>query len=150
MIGSVGEPSNIPRSCSNAVSYTHLDVYKRQMLTGEALPVSKRPGDTVAGGTVNQTGTFVFRANRVGEETVLAQIIAAVRQAQNSKPPIGRLADQVAAIFVPTVLIIAVLTALVWFNFGPQPPLGFLLVTTLTVLIIACPCACLLYTSRCV
>ena len=111
------------------------------MLTGEALPVSKRPGDTVAGGAVNQTGTFVFRANRVGEETVLAQIIAAVRQAQNSKPPIGRLADQVAAIFVPTVLIIAVLTALVWFNFGPQPPLGFLLVTTLTVLIIACPCA---------
>lgn len=111
------------------------------MLTGEALPVSKRPGDAVAGGTLNQTGTFVFRANRVGEDTVLAQIIAAVRQAQNSKPPIGRLADQVAAIFVPAVLIIAVLTALVWFNVGPQPPFGFMLVTTLTVLIIACPCA---------
>ncbi|MER2527789.1 MAG: heavy metal translocating P-type ATPase [Candidatus Competibacter denitrificans] len=111
------------------------------MLTGEALPVSKRPGDAVAGGTLNQTGTFVLRANRVGEDTVLAQIIAAVRQAQNSKPPIGRLADQVAAIFVPAVLIIAVLTALVWFNVGPQPPFGFMLVTTLTVLIIACPCA---------
>ena len=76
------------------------------MLTGEALPVSKRPGDAVAGGTLNQTGTFVFRANRVGEDTVLAQIIAAVRQAQNSKPTTGRLADQVAAIFVPAVLII--------------------------------------------
>ncbi len=111
------------------------------MLTGEPLPVSKRVGDPVTGGTVNQGGSFVFRATRVGADTVLAHIIASVRQAQNSKPPIGRLADRVAAIFVPSVLIVAVLTALAWFNFGPEPRAGFMLVTTLTVLIIACPCA---------
>ncbi len=111
------------------------------MLTGEPLPVHKREGDPVTGGTVNQAGTFIFRATRVGTDTVLAHIIASVRQAQNSKPPIGRLADQVAAVFVPSVLIIAVLTALAWFNFGPEPRLSYLLVATLTVLIIACPCA---------
>ena len=111
------------------------------MLTGEPLPVSKRVGDPVTGGTVNQGGSFVFRATRVGADTVLAHIIASVRQAQNSKLPIGRLADRVAAIFVPSVLIVAVLTALAWFNFGPEPRAGFMLVTTLTVLIIACPCA---------
>lgn len=111
------------------------------MLTGEPLPVVKREGDSVTGGTVNQSGTFVFQATRVGEDTVLAQIIASVRQAQNSKPPLGRLADRVAAVFVPSVLIVAVLTALAWFNFGPEPRAGFVLVTTLTVLIIACPCA---------
>ena len=111
------------------------------MLTGEPLPAVKREGDAVTGGTLNESGTFVFRATRVGEDTVLAQIIASVRQAQNSKPPLGRLADRVAAIFVPAVLIVAALTALAWFNFGPEPRLGFMLVTTLTVLIIACPCA---------
>ncbi len=111
------------------------------MLTGEPLPVVKQAGDAVTGGTVNQTGTFVFRAARVGEDTVLAHIVASVRQAQNSKPPIGRLADQVAAVFVPSVLIVAVLTALAWFNFGPEPRIGYILVTSLTVLIIACPCA---------
>ncbi len=111
------------------------------MLTGEPLPLLKQVGDTVTGGTVNQSGSFVFRATRVGEDTVLAHIIASVRQAQNSKPPIGRLADRVAAVFVPTVLIIAVLTALAWFNFGPEPRAGYVLVTSLTVLIIACPCA---------
>ena len=111
------------------------------MLTGEPLPVGKQPGDPVTGGSLNQTGSFIFRATRVGADTVLAHIIDRVRQAQNSKPPMGRLADQVAAIFVPTVLIIAVLTALAWFNFGPEPKIGYMLVTTLTVLIIACPCA---------
>ncbi|MDG4596259.1 MAG: heavy metal translocating P-type ATPase [Candidatus Contendobacter sp.] len=111
------------------------------MLTGEPLPVTKRGGDPVTGGTVNQGGGFVFRATRVGADTVLAHIIASVRQAQNSKPPIGRLADRVAAVFVPSVLIVAVLTALAWFNFGPEPRAGFMLVTALTVLIIACPCA---------
>ena len=111
------------------------------MLTGEPLPVSKQPGDTVTGGSLNQTGSFIFRATRVGADTVLAHIIDRVRQAQNSKPPIGRLADQVAAVFVPSVLIIAVLTALAWFNFGPEPKISYMLVTTLTVLIIACPCA---------
>ncbi|MFZ1859759.1 MAG: heavy metal translocating P-type ATPase, partial [Candidatus Competibacter sp.] len=111
------------------------------MLTGEALPVVKREGDAVTGGTLNESGSFIFRAIRVGEETVLAHIIASVRQAQNSKPPLGRLADRVAAVFVPAVLIVAVLTALAWFNVGPEPRGGFMLVTTLTVLIIACPCA---------
>ena len=111
------------------------------MLTGEPLPVGKHPGDPVTGGTLNQTGGFVFRATRVGEDTVLAQIIASVRQAQNSKPPIGRLVDRVASVFVPAVLIFAVLTALAWFNFGPEPRPSYMLVTTLTVLIIACPCA---------
>lgn len=111
------------------------------MLTGEPLPVVKREGDSVTGGTLNGTGGFVFRATRVGADTVLARIIASVRQAQNSKPPIGRLADRVAAVFVPSVLIVAVLTALAWFNFGPEPKAGYMLVTTLTVLIVACPCA---------
>ncbi len=111
------------------------------MLTGEPLPVVRREGDAVTGGTLNKTGTFVFRATRVGEDTVLAHIVASVRQAQNSKPPIGRLADRVAAVFVPAVLIVAVLAALAWFNFGPEPKAGYMLVTTLTVLIIACPCA---------
>ena len=111
------------------------------MLTGEPLPVAKQTGDPVTGGSLNKTGSVVFRATRVGADTMLAQIIASVRQAQNSKPPIGRLADQVASVFVPAVLIVAVLTALAWFNFGPEPRIGFMLVTTLTVLIIACPCA---------
>lgn len=111
------------------------------MLTGEALPVTKAEGDPVTGGSLNQSGTLIFRATRVGEATLLAQIIASVRQAQGSKPPIAKLADQVAAVFVPSVLIIAVLTALAWFNFGPEPRLSYMLVTSLTVLIIACPCA---------
>jgi len=111
------------------------------MLTGEPLPVAKQVGDSVTGGAMNKTGSFVFRAHRVGADTMLAQIIASVRQAQNSKPPIGRLADQVAAVFVPAVLIVAVLTALAWFNFGPEPRMSYMLVTALTVLIIACPCA---------
>lgn len=111
------------------------------MLTGEPLPVTKRVGDPVTGGTVNQGGGFVFRATRIGADTVLAHIVASVRQAQNSKPPIGRLADRVAAVFVPSVLIVAVLTALAWFNLGPEPRASYMLVTTLTVLIIACPCA---------
>ncbi|MFZ1642800.1 MAG: heavy metal translocating P-type ATPase [Candidatus Contendobacter sp.] len=111
------------------------------MLTGEPLPTTKRAGDPVTGGTLNQTGTFVFRATRVGETTVLAHIIASVRQAQASKPPIARLADRVAAVFVPSVLIVAVLTTLAWFNFGPEPRLSYMLVASLTVLIIACPCA---------
>ncbi len=111
------------------------------MLTGEPLPVAKQAGDWVTGGALNKTGSFIFRAARVGADTMLAHIIASVRQAQNSKPPIGRLADRVAAIFVPAVLIVAVLTALAWFNVGPEPQASYMLVTTLTVLIIACPCA---------
>ncbi len=111
------------------------------MLTGEPLPVAKQTGDSVTGGTLNASGSFLFRATRIGEETVLARIIEMVRRAQNSKPAIGRLADRISAVFVPSVLIIAVVTFLVWFNIGPAPVIGFALVATMTVLVIACPCA---------
>ncbi len=111
------------------------------MLTGEPLPVVKKEGDPVTGGTLNKTGSFLFKTTRVGKDTALARIIELVRQAQNSKPAIGRLADRVAGVFVPSVMIIAVLTALAWFNFGPDPRLSYMLVTAMTVLIIACPCA---------
>lgn len=111
------------------------------MLTGEPIPVEKQVGDEVVGGTINKLGTFLFRATRIGKDTALAQIIEMVRQAQNAKPAIGRLADKISAIFVPTVLIIAVLTLLSWFNVGPEPKVSYMLVATMTVLIIACPCA---------
>jgi P-type Cu+ transporter len=111
------------------------------MLTGEPLPVEKQPGDEVVGGTINVAGTFLYQARRIGKDTVLAQIIEMVRQAQASKPAIARLVDRVSAVFVPTVLIVAVFTFLAWYNFGPVPVLTYALVTTVTVLIIACPCA---------
>ncbi|MFO6423791.1 copper-translocating P-type ATPase [Motilimonas sp. KMU-193] len=111
------------------------------MLTGEPIPVAKQVGDKVAAGTVNGSGSIVLEAKQVGSETVLAQIINMVSQAQNSKPPISHLADRVSAIFVPSVMIIAILTALAWYNFGPAPSLVYMLVTATAVLIIACPCA---------
>jgi len=111
------------------------------MLTGEPLPVAKKTGDAVTGGTLNASGSCVFRATRIGEETVLARIIEIVRRAQNSKPAIGRLADKISAIFVPSVLILAVVTFLAWINLGPAPAASFALVATMTVLVIACPCA---------
>ncbi|WP_417598596.1 heavy metal translocating P-type ATPase [Oceanospirillum sp.] len=111
------------------------------MLTGEPMPVSKKKKDEVTAGTLNQSGTIRIRTLRVGSDTALAKIIDQVRQAQNAKPSLGRLADKVAAVFVPSVLIIAVLTALAWFNFGPEPVSAYMLVTTMTVLVIACPCA---------
>jgi Cu+-exporting ATPase len=117
---------------------SHVD---ESMLTGEPVPVSKKVGDEVVGGSVNKSGSFLFKATRIGKDTALSQIIEMVRKAQNTKPEIGRLADKVSSIFVPTVLIIAVLTMLAWFNFGPQPQLTYMLVTTMAVLIIACPCA---------
>ncbi len=109
------------------------------MISGEPLPVDKVKGDEVIGGTINTSGTFLYQVKRIGKDTVLAQIIEMVRTAQGSKPAIGKLVDKVAGIFVPTVLIIAVLTFLAWFNFGPN--LSFAIVATMTVLIIACPCA---------
>ncbi len=109
------------------------------MLTGEPLPVEKHKGDQVTAGTLNRTGTLLYRAEKIGHETALARIIEMVRQAQNTKPAIGRLADKVASVFVPSVLIIAVLTFLVWFNFGPG--IAYVFEATMTVLIIACPCA---------
>ncbi len=117
---------------------SHVD---ESMLTGEPVPAEKTKGDVVVGGTINKTGSFLFRANRIGKDTALSRIIEMVRKAQNTKPEIGRLADRVSAIFVPAVLIIAVMTMLAWFNFGPAPRITYMLVTTMAVLIIACPCA---------
>ncbi|MDZ7375677.1 MAG: heavy metal translocating P-type ATPase, partial [candidate division KSB1 bacterium] len=111
------------------------------MLTGEALPVKKSIGDTVIGATINKTGSFQFRATKVGKDTVLAQIIRLVQEAQGSKAPIQRLADFVASIFVPVVIGIAILAFFIWWRFGPEPKLIYALVTFVTVLIIACPCA---------
>jgi Cu+-exporting ATPase len=117
---------------------SHVD---ESMLTGEPVPVTKKVGNEVVGGSVNKSGSFLFKATRIGKDTALSQIIDMVRKAQNTKPEIGRLADKVSAIFVPIVLIISVLTMLAWFNFGPPPQLTYMLVTTMAVLIIACPCA---------
>jgi Cu+-exporting ATPase len=111
------------------------------MLTGEPMPVEKKTGDEVVGATFNKSGSFLFQAKHIGADTALARIIEMVRRAQSSKPAIGRLADKISAVFVPSVLIIAVLTFLAWFNLGPEPRFSFSLVATMTVLIIACPCA---------
>ncbi|MBD2527873.1 heavy metal translocating P-type ATPase [Nostoc sp. FACHB-133] len=109
------------------------------MVTGESVPVKKQPGDEVIGATINKTGSFKFRATRVGSDTVLAQIVQLVQQAQGSKAPIQRLADQVTGWFVPAVIAIALLTFIIWFNFTGNVTLA--LITTVGVLIIACPCA---------
>lgn len=111
------------------------------MLTGEAEAVSKQAGDSVTGGTQNTTGSLLIEVSRIGADTVLAQIINQVREAQSSKPAIGRLTDKIAAVFVPVVVAIAVLTFIVWSLFGPAPALSYALVTAMTVLVIACPCA---------
>ena len=111
------------------------------MLTGEPMPVEKAVGNDVAAGTINKSGSILFEAARVGKDTALAQIIDMVKRAQNSKPPIGRLADVISAYFVPVVMIIAVVSALIWLNFGPDPRVAFAIVSATTVLIIACPCA---------
>ena len=111
------------------------------MITGESMPVEKESGSHVIGGTVNGTGSFVMRAERVGTETLLAQIVRQVSQAQRSRAPIQRLADRVAAWFVPAVIAIAVITFIVWSFFGPEPRFAHGLVNAVAVLIIACPCA---------
>ncbi|MBI3997791.1 MAG: heavy metal translocating P-type ATPase [Armatimonadetes bacterium] len=111
------------------------------MITGESMPVEKAEGDEVIGATINKTGTFRFRATKVGRDTALAQIIRLVEEAQGTKAPIQRLADKVAAYFVPAVIGIALLTAGVWLLFGPQPALTYALLNFVAVLIIACPCA---------
>lgn len=111
------------------------------MLTGEPIPVTKAPGDEVAAGTLNDSGALIFEATRIGHQTALAQIINQVKKAQNTKPAIGRLADTISAIFVPSVMIIAIIAALVWYNVGPEPKVAYMLVAIMSVLIIACPCA---------
>ena len=137
------------------------------MVTGESMPVTKKVGDAVIGATINGTGALRYRATKVGADTMLAQIIKLVREAQGSKAPIQRLADRVSGYFVPAVIVIAVWTFAAWTLFGPPPVFIFALVAAVLVLIIACPCAlglatpmsitvgtgkgaCLLYTSRCV
>lgn len=111
------------------------------IVTGESVPVDKQQGDVVVGASVNKTGAFTFRATKVGADTALARIVRMVEQAQSSKPPIGRLVDQVSSYFVPTVMIVAILTFLAWFNFGPEPAVNHAVVTMVAVLVIACPCA---------
>jgi len=111
------------------------------MLTGEPMAVSKKTGDKVVAGSINKSGTLLFKATHIGSETTLANIINMVKRAQNSKPSIGRLADVISGIFVPTVMIIAVLAGLAWLNFGPEPSIAYAVVAVTTVLIIACPCA---------
>jgi len=111
------------------------------MLTGEPMPVSKGEGDEVSAGTLNTHGSIIYKATRVGSETALAQIIRLVKKAQGSKPAIGRLADKISSVFVPSVMLIAVVSALVWYNVGPEPAVVHMMVAATTVLIIACPCA---------
>lgn len=111
------------------------------MLTGEPIPVEKIAGSKVAAGTMNQKGSFLFKATRIGRDTALAQIIKSVRQAQNSKPEIAKLADKISAVFVPAVVAISVFTFFVWWIFADELALGYAFVTSMTVLVIACPCA---------
>jgi Cu+-exporting ATPase len=111
------------------------------MVTGESIPIDKGPGDEVTGGTQNRTGAFRFRVTRTGEDTLVAQIVRLVEEAQGSKAPIQRLVDRIAAIFVPIVFAIAIASALAWLLFGPAPRLGYALSAFVAVLIIACPCA---------
>ena len=111
------------------------------MVTGESLPVEKTVGDSVIGATINQTGSFLMIAEKVGSETMLAQIVSMVSQAQRSRAPIQRLADKVSQYFVPAVVVIAAITFFAWWQFGPEPRLAYALVNAVAVLIIACPCA---------
>ncbi|WP_373491373.1 heavy metal translocating P-type ATPase [Parasphingorhabdus sp.] len=111
------------------------------MITGEPIPVQKAEGDVVTGGTVNQTGSFIMTAERVGKDTLLAKIVQMVAEAQRSRAPIQKLADTVAGLFVPAVVLIAIATFIVWAIWGPEPALAYGLVNAVAVLIIACPCA---------
>src|ERR1035437_9251336 len=114
---------------------------EESMITGEPLPVEKTVGDKVIGGTVNGPGSFVMRAERIGSETLLGQIVNMVAEAQRSRAPIQGIADKVAGIFVPVVLAVALITFGIWIGFGPEPRLAHALVNAVAVLIIACPCA---------
>ncbi|HSF03745.1 MAG TPA: HAD-IC family P-type ATPase, partial [Solirubrobacterales bacterium] len=117
---------------------SHVD---ESMLTGEPLPAGKRPGDRVFGGTLNREGALAFRATQVGAETALARIAEAVARAQASRPPIARLVDRVSRVFVPAVMVVAILTFMGWYTFGGELKLLYGLVTAASVLLIACPCA---------
>ena len=111
------------------------------MLTGEPIPIEKVEGSEVVAGTMNQKGSFLFKATRIGRDTALAQIIKSVRTAQGSKPAIAKLADKISSVFVPVVVCISLFTFCIWYLFGPDPSMGYAFVTSMTVLVIACPCA---------
>ncbi len=111
------------------------------MISGESMPVEKKAGDDVIGATINKTGSFKFEATKVGRDTMLSQIINMVQEAQGSKPPIARLADKIASVFVPAVMGISAVTFIVWYVFGPAPSFTYALLNFIAVLIIACPCA---------
>jgi len=111
------------------------------MITGESIPVEKQKGDIVIGSTINKHGTFLFKATKVGSDTMLSQIIKMVQEAQGSKAPIQRIADMISSYFVPVVLMLAIATFAIWYDFGQTPALLFALLNTVAVLIIACPCA---------
>jgi Cu+-exporting ATPase len=111
------------------------------MITGEPIPNEKKSGDKVTGGTLNQTGTFIFQAEHVGNETLLSRIVQMVSTAQRTKAPIQKMADRISGYFVPIVIMIAIATFLIWLFFGPEPRLTYALLTSVAVLIIACPCA---------
>lgn len=117
---------------------TYID---ESMLSGEPVAVARKPGDLVTAGTQNQQGSLLVRVTQVGAKTRLAQIMDSVRQAQNTKPALGRLADRVASVFVPVVMAIALLTYFAWIHYGPQPSWSYAILAALTVLIVACPCA---------
>ena len=111
------------------------------MITGEPIPIKKGKNDEVIGATINKTGSFRFSASKVGKDTMLSQIIKMVQQAQGSKAPIQRLADIISSVFVPIVIVVAIMSFVVWFDFGPEPRVTFSFITFITVMIIACPCA---------
>jgi len=113
----------------------------QSMVTGESMPVTKNPGDKVIGGTLNKSGSFIMRAEKVGRDTLLARIVQMVAAAQRSRAPIQRLADKVSGWFVPLVIVVAAAAFLAWYTFGPEPRFAFGLVAAVSVLIIACPCA---------
>ena len=111
------------------------------MVTGEPIPLEKAPGDKLIGATVNSTGSLLMRAEKVGSDTLLAQIVQMVADAQRSRAPIQRLVDVVAGYFVPVVIVISIITFFVWWNWGPEPALAYAVINAVAVLIIACPCA---------
>lgn len=113
----------------------------QSMLTGEPIPVERQQNDKVVAGTINQTGTFLMRATGIGNDTVLARIVEMVNRAQNAKPALARLADQISSYFVPVVIIIAIIAGTLWFDFGPAPRISYVVMVMSTVLLIACPCA---------
>lgn len=128
----------IPTDGEVTEGMSHVD---ESMLTGEAMPATKGPGDKVTGATVNQSGGFVMKATRVGNDTLLAQIVNRVGQAQRSRAPIQRVADIVSGYFVPAVIAVSLVTFIAWIVFGPEPKLGYAILNAIAVLIIACPCA---------